>query len=394
MEAVLFKTPEQEWRWLGGMTLLERNLRLLSHVGVERVLVLHPPGDQLPQLVVPVDLTLEVVRSPLEIATADPLTILPVLREELDNPFFLLDANLLVDARVLAAMAKQTPPCFMVQGNGAYPPPWRVGFLSPRHLSLGNEVLKKAARVSLLTVPAYDPELHGNAAPYCEKMHSEGDLHRGWRLLVDRVSQRSGDIVEKYIDPPIENWIVRTLCDTAVTPNQVTLLSIAFALAGASLFYQGLFFLAIFFAWIAIVLDSVDGKLARIKLMASPIGGFDHVAAMFYESSWYLALTTHFARAGHPTAWGAGLTLIACNICDNALGIFFAHRKGKTLEEMSPFDERFHLIGGRRGIYLLILLMGLFAGALFPAFQVALIWAAVTLILHAGRVGFHLLHHD
>ena len=157
MEAVLFKTPEQEWRWLGGMTLLERNLRLLSHVGVERVLVLHPPGDQLPQLVVPVDLTLEVVRSPLEIATADPLTILPVLREELDNPFFLLDANLLVDARVLTAMAKQTPPCFMVQGNGAYPPPWRVGFLSPRHLSLGNEVLQKAARVSLLTVPAYDP---------------------------------------------------------------------------------------------------------------------------------------------------------------------------------------------------------------------------------------------
>ncbi|MGE0679842.1 MAG: hypothetical protein AB7P69_02880, partial [Candidatus Binatia bacterium] len=80
MQAVLFKTPEQEWRWLGGMTLLERNLRLLSKVGVERVLILHPPGDQIPPLVVPRDLALEVVRSPLEIATTDPLTILPVLR--------------------------------------------------------------------------------------------------------------------------------------------------------------------------------------------------------------------------------------------------------------------------------------------------------------------------
>jgi len=182
MQAVLFKTPGQEWRWLGGMTLLERNLRLLNSVGVERVLVLHPPGDQLPPLVVPRNLALEVVRSPLEIATADPLTVLPVLQEELDKPFFLLDVNLLVDPRVLDMMAKQTPPCFMIQGNGVYPPPWRVGVLAPRHLSLGREVLSKAQRVSLLTVPAYDPELRGEAAPYCEKMHSEGDLHRGWRL--------------------------------------------------------------------------------------------------------------------------------------------------------------------------------------------------------------------
>lgn len=389
MQAVLFKTPGQEWRWLGGMTLLERNLRLLSGAGVEKALVLHPPGDEIPLLMAPRELALEVVRSPLEIATADPLTIMPALREELDKPFLLLDVNLLVDPRVLATMAKQTPPCFMVLGNGVYPPPWRVGLLSPRHLPLGSEVLRKAERVSLLTVPTYDPELRGEAAPYCEKMHSESDLRRGWRLLIDRVSKRPADVVEKYVDPPIENWLVRTLCETAVTPNQVTLLSIAFALAGASLFYQGWFFLAVLFAWITIVLDGVDGKLARVKLMTSPIGKLEHVADFFYENAWYLALAARLTRTGYPSAWKIGLAITACDICDNVLGALFTHVKGKTLDEMSVFDQRFRLIGGRRSIYLLVLLAGFVAGAPFVAFQAVLAWAVITVLIHLARVAWH-----
>lgn len=394
MQAVLFKLPGQEWRWLGGMSLLERNLRLLSHVGVERVLVLHPPGDQVPPLVAPRTLTLEVVRSPLEIATADPLTVLPVLREEIDKPFFLLDVNLLVDPRVLDIMAKQTPPCFMVQGNGVYPPPWRVGVLAPRHLPLGNEILRKAQRVSLLTVPVYDPGLHGNAKPYCENMHTEGDLHRGWRLLIDRGSKRPADIVEQYLDPPIENWIVRTLCDTAVTPYHVTLLSVAFALAGASLFYQGFFFLALLFAWVAIILDGVEHKLARVKLMISSSDGLGRIADRFYENAWYLALAARLAHTGHPMAWLIGLAIVACDIGDNVLRAFFTRVKGKTLEEMSAFDQHFRLIGGRRGIYLLILLIGVLGGAPFLAFQAVLGWAAITMIIHLGRALFHVLRRD
>jgi phosphatidylglycerophosphate synthase len=394
MQAVLFKIPGQEWQWLGGMTLLERNLRLLSTVGVEKALVLHPPGDQMPLFTVPRPLDIEVVHSSLEIATTNPLTILPALLEELDKPFLLFDANLLVDARVLRTMAGQLPPSFMVLGNGVYPPPWRVGLRSPRHLSLGDEVFRKAQRVSLLSVPLYDAELRGEAAPYCEKITSDGDRQRGWRLLIDRASQRPVDIVEKYIDPPIENWIVRTLCDTAVTPNQVTLLSIAFALAGASLFYQGWSFLALFFSWITIVLDGVDGKLARLKLMTSPVGRFEHLANFFYESAWYLALTAQFARAGNPGAWNIGLTITTCTLCDYSLGALFTRAKGKTLDEMSAFDQRVRLIGGRRSIYLLILLVGFLTQAPFLAFQLVLVWAALTMLIHGVRVGYHLLRRE
>lgn len=394
MQAILYKIPGQEWRWLGGMTLLERNLRLLSRLGVEKALILHPPHDRMPPLMVPRPLTIEVVRSSLEIATADPLTILPALREEVDKPFFLLDVNLLVDPRVLDAIAKQPPPCFIVLGNGVYPPPWRVGWLSPRHLSLGNEVLRKAQRLSLLTVPAYDPELRGETAPYCEKMHTETDLTRGWRLLIDRVSKRPVDLVEKYIAPPIENWLVRLFCETAVTPNQVTLLAIAFALAGASLFYQGWFFLAVFFAWVAVVLDGVDGKLARVKLMTSPVGKLEHVAGFFYENAWYLALAARLARTHDPVAWNIGLLITVCDLFDNLIGSLFTVARGRTLDEMSSFDRWFRLIGGRRSIYLLILLAGFALGVPVHALPAVLGWAAATVLIHAGRAAYHLLCRD
>ncbi|MBI3302241.1 MAG: CDP-alcohol phosphatidyltransferase family protein [Deltaproteobacteria bacterium] len=373
------------------MTLLERNLRLLHAVGVEKVLILHPPGDTIPPMIVPHRLGLELFGSEVEVPSADPLTILPALRFEVHKPFFFLEVNLLLDPRVLETLRQQPPPCFMVLGNGVYPPPWRVGWFAPEHLLLGNEIARNANRVSLRAVTVYDPELRGDAPPYCEKMSSESDLARGWRLLIDRVAKRPADLVEKYVDPPLENWLVRELCDTPVTPNQVTLLSIAVALAGASLFYQGWFFLAVFFAWVATVLDGVDGKLARVKLMTSRIGKLEHAADFFYENAWYLALAARLARTHDPAAWSVGLAITACDICDNIIGVLFAQLTGKTLDERAPFDQRFRLIGGRRSIYLLILLVGFLIGAPFSALQAVLGWAGVTVLIHLGRSAYHLL---
>src|SRR5262249_21904688 len=141
-----------------------------------------------------------------------------------------------------------------------------------------------------------DTELHDEMVPYCVKITAEHDLPRGWQLLIDRASTRPADVVEKYVDPPIENWLVHKLCDTAVTPNLVTLLAIALALTAASLFYQGWFFPAVLLAWIATVFEGVYGKLARIKLMTAPTWEFAPLASLFYESTWYLALAAYLAR--------------------------------------------------------------------------------------------------
>jgi phosphatidylglycerophosphate synthase len=394
MQAVLFKFPGQEWWRLGGMTLLERNLRLLEAVGVKTALVLHPPGDIVPPFIVPRVLQIDIHVESVEFSSADPLAMLPSLHIADPWPLFFLDANLLIDQRVLETLSRQPPPCFVAMGNGKDPSPfWRVGWLRPEDLPFGPGVLQFAGRVSLTAVPAYSAELRGEATPYCERIRNEADLTKGWQLLIDRVSQRPGDLVEKYIDPPIENWLVRQWCHTPITPHHVTLLSVAVALAGASFLYQGQLFLGVIFAWIATVLDGVGGKLARLNLMTAKRSELGYMYKFFYENAWYLAVAARLAQTHDLAAWGIGLTITACNMCDTLLGAVFSQLKGKTLDEMSRFDQYSRLIGGRRSIYLLILLLGVLFNAPFLALQAAMAWAGVTVLVHAGRAAYHLLRH-
>ena len=395
MQAVLFKCPGQEWHWLGGMILLERNLWLLEATGVDSALILHPPGDTLPPLTaLPRKLRLELYGAAVEVAATDPLAILPALRFELRQPFLFFEANLLVDPRALETLLWQTPPCFLVMGNGAdRAPAWRVGWFKAEHWPLGNKVLQRANRVSLTAVPPYHAELHAETPPYCEKISSEKDLDHGWQILIDHAAKRPTDVIEQYVTPPLENWLVRRLCDTRVSPHLVTLLSLAGALAGASLFYRGWFFLAVFCAWVAIVLDGVAGKLARIELITLPVSRFEHLVDFFSENAWYLTLAGNLAHLHGPAAWSVGLAITGCNLIDKVIDAFFARLKGKRLDEMSLFDQRFRLVAGCRSIYLLILCVGFLLGFPFLALQAVLGWAGATLLSHLGRAGYHRLRH-
>ena len=91
--------------------------------------------------------------------------------------------------------------------------------------------------------------------------------------------------VNVYINNPIAKRFVEVLKNTFVTPNQVTYLSVAVGFASGYSFSQG--------TWIAsaiggllleltLVLDCVDGELARVKNMASDWGRLiDGIAGYF-----------------------------------------------------------------------------------------------------------------
>ncbi len=391
MQAVLFKSVGQEWWWLGGMSLLERNLRLLASAGCETVLILHPADSPLPLLVVPRPLGVTVEAAEVTVSPANPLAVLHSLEFPDHDPLFFFDANLLLDPLVLDALKQRTPPCFLVSANGS---PnhlvWRVGWLTQEAIAAGQAAVQHADQLLLTSVERSDGALSSEGAPYCVKITGKDDLPRGWKLLIDRASKRPADVMEKYAVPPIENWIVRKLCETAVTPNVVTLLALAVALSAASLFYEGWFLLALACAWVATVLDGVDGKLARVKLMTSSIGRLGQMTGFFHESAWYVAWAAYLARAYDPVAWEVGTALAICNGCDQALTAAFTQFRGKPLSAMSRFDHWVNVFGGQRRTYLAMLLIGFLVGMPLLAFQVVLWWAVVTVFLHLGRVSSHL----
>ena len=88
-----------------------------------------------------------------------------------------------------------------------------------------------------------------------------------------------------HINDPIANRIMGFLKDTFITPNQVTYLSVLVGFASGYSFSQGNSISSIFgglLLELTLVLDCVDGQLARAKNMASDLGRLiDGIAGYF-----------------------------------------------------------------------------------------------------------------
>ena len=91
--------------------------------------------------------------------------------------------------------------------------------------------------------------------------------------------------INLHINEPIAKKIVGVLKDTFITPNQVTYLSVLVGFASGYSFSQGNSISSIFgglLQELTLILDCVDGQLARAKNMASDLGRLiDGIAGYF-----------------------------------------------------------------------------------------------------------------
>ena len=124
--------------------------------------------------------------------------------------------------------------------------------------------------------------------------------------------------------------------------------------------------------------------------MVAPLTRQEFVTKLFSENLWYLALAEWFTRTQHPAAWSIGVAMVVCVLADQVLGRWFLRTTGKPLDEMSAFNQRLRFFSGRRSMYLVVLLAGFLAGSSLLAFQLVLVWAVLTLALHAGCAALHL----
>ena len=96
-------------------------------------------------------------------------------------------------------------------------------------------------------------------------------------VSTDQVSSVEAMIepVNRYLHNPLAASIVQLLKDTSVTPNQVTYFSVFVGLVSAYTFSIGTlqaFFFAGILLEIVLILDCVDGQLARAKECSSDLG--------------------------------------------------------------------------------------------------------------------------
>jgi phosphatidylglycerophosphate synthase len=181
------------------------------------------------------------------------------------------------------------------------------------------------------------------------------------------------------IHAPLETFLLSKLCKTAITPGQLTLAWIILAFGTAFLFATGHLIGGILLALIIGILDGLDGKQARIKVETSKIGKIEHWFDSFFEVVWPTALAFHFYVSGQlPNAFFYLALLIVAEALDGIgkMGVYGPAEK--LLVDPGLLDRIVRLVGGRRNIYVWVLIACVVLGVPEKALIVMAFWEAAT----------------
>ena len=236
--------------------------------------------------------------------------------------------------------------------------------------------------------PSYDSALRRRTEPLLERLTEDSRPQIERRTFAGSYKGVT-DIVTRYVWPTPARIVTRWCATAGFTPNMVTLVGFVLVLIAFAEFWRGEFLGGLVAAWLMTFLDTVDGKLARVTLTSSKIGGaFDHAIDLIHPPFWWWAWIVG-AGMDHGQPFSLTRTLavvvggyILLRVQEGIfLGLF-----GIEIHTWKPFDSFFRLITSRRNPNLILLSLGLLAGAPVLAMQAVAAWTVVSLVVHTVRI--------
>jgi phosphatidylglycerophosphate synthase len=158
------------------------------------------------------------------------------------------------------------------------------------------------------------------------------------------------------------------------------------------LFWRGDYWLGVASGFVFMVLDTVDGKLARCTGASSKWGEvFDHGIDLIHPPFWWWAWEHGLAAYGRPLApvyatmvlWAIIGGYVAQRVIE---GEFIRRFGGMHIHVWRPIDSRFRLITARRNPNMVILVAALLVGRPDAGLVAVAAWTIVSLFFHAVRL--------
>jgi phosphatidylglycerophosphate synthase len=234
------------------------------------------------------------------------------------------------------------------------------------------------AAVDVTDQPSYSPALRRKLRPFWFPAPPSAHVKLAERILLNSVQKGTQDLPAR-IHAPFETFLLSRLCRTAVTPGQLTVAWIILAFGTTILFATGHLIGGIFLAMIIGILDGLDGKQARIRVETSKAGKIEHWFDSFFEVVWPTALAYHFYVSGQlPNAFFYLALLIVAEALDG-IGKLGVYRPAeRLLVEPGLLDRIVRLVGGRRNIYVWVLITCVVLGVPAKALIVMAFWEVAT----------------
>jgi len=199
------------------------------------------------------------------------------------------------------------------------------------------------------------------------------------------------DLLTKYLWPEWALVLTRLAARIGMTPNMVTGVGAALCVLSFWLFWQGNYWPGLASGLTFMVLDTVDGKLARCTITSSKIGNIlDHGIDLVHPPFWYWAWIEGLRHVGLPLSdtqftWVMSAILAAYVLQRLLEGAFIAAFKIHP-HVWRSFDSRFRLITARRNPNMLILFLSMVVGRPDLGIIAVAAWAVLCLVVHFSQL--------
>lgn len=211
------------------------------------------------------------------------------------------------------------------------------------------------------------------------------------RALYDAAYKGVTDVLTLYLWRRPAFWLTRWAAQAGMIPNQVTLIGFVFCVLAFWLYWNGHYWSGTAVGFVFMVLDTVDGKLARTTGQSSKWGDkFDHGIDLIHPPFWWWAWLHGLGAAGHQLeeVYKGGLlaVIVGTYIAGRLIEGAFKWRFGMHIHVWKRIDSQFRLITARRNPNMVILVACLCVGRPDLGIELVALWSVLSLIFHAVRL--------
>jgi phosphatidylglycerophosphate synthase len=199
------------------------------------------------------------------------------------------------------------------------------------------------------------------------------------------------DVLTLYLWRRPAFYLTRWAAQAGMTPNQVTLIGAVLCIATFFFWMKGMYWPGVATGFGFMVLDTVDGKLARCTGQSSHWGNiFDHGLDLVHPPFWWWAWANGLNYRADPFEavyeWLIILAIVIGYVVQRVTEGIFMRKYGMHIHVWRPLDSKFRLITARRNPNMVILVGSLLLGKPDTGLELVALWTLISLIFHAVRL--------